>query len=288
MLRIILALALAVLAACPLAAETVDLGGRQYRADLPPHPQGAPILVALHGGGGNPAQFARNSGLSRVANAAGYAVIYPAGSGRSRLLTWNGGYCCGFAQRAGIDDVAFLDAVIADAARRYGLDAARVYMTGMSNGAIMTETYAALRPGAVRAIAAVSGTLDLSRFRPAGPVPLLAIHGTADPMVPYAGGIGKSSLTQTDFTPVADVVAAFVRANGPGLVKTTRVIDPAPGNLRSVETDWSRTGRPFVRLITVEGGGHVWQGGRRATGRDGANAGISANDEILRFFAAHP
>lgn len=282
-----LAMILAVLWASAAGAETVSLGDRSYRIDLPARAEGAPVILALHGGGGNPDQFARSSGLSRPANAAGYAVIYPAGSGRTRLLTWNGGYCCGYAARAGVDDIGFLDAVVADAARRFGLDADRLYLTGMSNGSLMAEAYAATRPDAVRAVAGVAGTLDLATFSVRGAVPLLHIHGTADDHVPYGGGKGPSGLTDTTFTPVDAVISAFTRANGPGLSRSERVIDPRPDGMRTIETTWSKDGRPLVRLLKVENGGHVWPGGRRAARQGGDTADFSANTEILRFFAAH-
>lgn len=266
-------------------AETVRLDGRSYRIDLPARPQGAPVIVALHGGGGGAEQFARASGLSRPANRQGYAVIYPEGTGR--LATWNGGYCCGMAQRRGVDDAAFLDAVIADAAARFGLDAARLYLTGMSNGSIMAETYAALRPGRVRAVAGVAGTMDTGRFAPVAPVPLLHIHGTADGMVPYAGGPGDSSLTRTDFASVASVEAAFLRPFPP-LALTERVIDPANDGMRVLErAHRDARGRVQVHLLTVEGGGHAWPGSRRAV-RQGGTRDIDATTEVLRFFAAHP
>ncbi|MGL4278956.1 MAG: hypothetical protein ACRCS0_01205, partial [Albidovulum sp.] len=85
----------------PAAAETVRLGERYYEIELPANPKGAPLILALHGGGGDPDQFAKASGLARAATRAGYAVVFPAGSGRKgdRLLTWNGGYCCGYAAR---------------------------------------------------------------------------------------------------------------------------------------------------------------------------------------------
>jgi polyhydroxybutyrate depolymerase len=277
------------LAAPPAFAESrdVDLGSRFYRADLPPAPTGAPILLVLHGGGGNPDQIARNSGMSVPANRAGYAVIYPAGTGR-RLLTWNGGYCCGQAARLGIDDIAFLDAVIADAARRFGLDSSRIYITGMSNGSLMAEAYAASRPDAVKAVAGVAGTLDPAAFPVRGAVPLLHIHGTEDAQVPFEGGKGSDGYTDTDFTSVADVIVAFRRANGGGLSESTRVIDPEDDGMRTVETTWSRGRVPIVRLLAIEGGGHVWPGGRRASRQGGDTKDISANSEILRFFAAHP
>lgn len=38
----------------PAAAETVRLGDRWYRIELPPDPEGAPLILALHGGGATP------------------------------------------------------------------------------------------------------------------------------------------------------------------------------------------------------------------------------------------
>jgi len=273
------------LAAAPAAADTVRLGDRSYRIDLPATPQGAPILLALHGGGGSADQFARSSGLSRPANGQGYAVIYPEGTGRA--ATWNGGYCCGAAQRSAVDDNAFLDAVIADATRRFGLNDRRLYLTGMSNGALMAETYAALRPARVRAVAGVSGTMDTARFRVKSPVPLLHIHGTADAMVPYAGGQGDSSLTRTDFASVASVEAAFL-APFPMLARTEHIIDSAADGMRVIERNYADgQGRVQVRIQTIEGGGHAWPGSRRAA-RQGGTQDINATTEVLRFFALHP
>ena len=273
------------LTAAPVVAETIALGDRSYRIDLPKQPQAAPILIALHGGGGSPDQFARASNLSAAANRLGYAVLYPQGTGRA--ATWNGGYCCGAAARAGVDDMDFLDAVITDATNRFGLNYGRLYLTGMSNGAILAETYAARHPSRVRAVAGVAGTMDAAHIRVAGPVPLLHIHGTADPMVPYAGGRGDSSLTRTPFASVAAVEAAFL-APYPMLARTERNIDPVNDGYRVTERNYTDAfGRPMIRILTVEGGGHAWPGSRRAN-RQGQTRDISATTEVLRFFAAHP
>lgn len=278
-------LALLVLLALPAGAETIRLADRSYRIDLPARPQDAPLILALHGGGGSADQFARSSGLSRPANRLGYAVIYPQGTGR--VATWNGGYCCGVAQRRGVDDIAFLDAIIRDATARYGLDPARVYLTGMSNGAIMAETYAVTRPAQVRAVAGVAGTMDTARLRPAVPIPLLHIHGTHDSMVPYPGGRGDHSLTRTDFASVPSVEAAFLRPHPP-LILSERIIDPAADGTRVMERNHrDSAGRVQVRLQTVEGGGHAWPGSRRAV-RQGGTLDIDATHEVLRFFAEHP
>lgn len=276
---------LLMLFALPAAAETVRLGDRLYRIDLPPRADGAAVIVALHGGGGSADQFARNTGLSVPANRHGYAVIYPEGSGRA--ATWNGLYCCGAAKRSGADDIAFLGRVIDDAIARFGLRPGPVYLTGMSNGAIMAQTYAARHPARVRAVAGVAGTMDTRRVAPTGRVPLLHIHGTADSMVPYEGGEGASSLTRTDFASVASVEAAFLAPFGP-LAMRERVIDRVPDGMHVIARDHvDQSGVTQIRILSVKGGGHAWPGSRRAA-RQGGTGDISANAEILRFFAEHP
>jgi polyhydroxybutyrate depolymerase len=276
-----------------LRAETREVtlpDGRFYRIDLPDAPEGAPLILALHGGGGNPDQFAESSGLAKAAVAKGYAVAFPAGSGRrgDRLLTWNAGYCCAYAQRRGIDEMAFLRAVLADARARFGLDPGRVYITGMSNGSMLAEAFAAQHPDLITAVAGVAGTMDVARFPVQGRVPLLVIHGTADLMVPYAGGEGRRNATGTDNASVAEVVAAFLAPWDGGLTVTERVIDQANDGTSVRITDHVRRGSPILRLITVDGGAHHWPGGRKARLTQGKTAEIEANTEILRFFALHP
>lgn len=272
------------------SAETVRLGDRWYRIDLPANPKGAPLILALHGGGGNPDQFAAASGFARAATRAGFAVALPAGTGRrdDRLLTWNGGYCCGSAQRRGVDDVAFLKQVIKDASERFGVDGSGVYLTGMSNGSIMSETFAAQNPDLVRAVAGVAGTMDTSRVRVQGKVPALIIHGTADTMVPYAGRQGDTSLTRTNFASVESVVKAFLAPWRGVLSETSRSIDRKDDGTAVLVTDYQARGRVVLRLMTVEGGAHHWPGGRKARQSGGKTQEIDANAEILKFFALHP
>jgi polyhydroxybutyrate depolymerase len=279
-----------ILAVVPAAAETVRLGDRTYQIDLPANPSGAPLILALHGGGGDPDQFASASGLGAKATRAGYAVIFPAGTGRrgDRLLTWNGGYCCGGAARSGVDDLGFLAEVIKDAQDRFGVGGGRVYITGMSNGSIMAETFAARNPGLVRAVAGVAGTMDTGRTRVQGQVPALIIHGTADSMVPYEGGNGDTSLTRTNFASVASVVQAFLAPWGGGLTEVQRKIDRRDDGTSVTVTDYQKGRAVVLRLMTVEGGAHHWPGGRKARLSEGKTEEIDANTEILRFFALHP
>lgn len=276
------------LATGPAVAEQqlVTLSGRSYLIDLAAKPSGA-MIVALHAAASSPADFRQTSGLSTRALAKGYAVIYPKGTGDQQHLSWNGFYCCGSAQVDRVDDVRFLDKVIADAVARFGLNAGRVYMTGMSNGSVMAETYAARRADRVKAVAGVAGTIDLART-PAAPVPLLHIHGRDDKMVPYGaeGAAYGTKHVRTTFTPVDVQIAAFKAAFGPLSLKS-RAIDRANDGTSVVEDNYiDANGRTMIRLMTINGGQHVWpEPGRRGAGN---TQDISATDEILRFFAEHP
>lgn len=260
--------------------------GRSYLVDLPATPRGAALIVALHGGGGSAAGFARNIRLSTPATAAGYAVIYPDGTGNWGRHSFNAGYCCGQAARSGVDDIAFLDAAIADAKTRFDLDPGPVALAGLSNGAMLAEAYAAVRPRAVRAVMAVSGTLDLARFPPQGPVPVLIVHGKADQNVPIEGGLGARSYNRIGFTPVKDVIAAFLSLWGPGVTRQDG------GAARSVqgypvrETTWSRAGHPVLRLVAIEGGNHGWPGSNSARRKRRGPSDLSANQALLDFLAA--
>lgn len=286
-----LALAVAALLLAMTTGARAQLGdvrmsdGRSYQIALPDGVARPQVIIGLHGGGGNPLQFERNAGLLQPGLANGYAVIFPAGTSRAGpLLTWNGGYCCGPAAARGVDDIAFLDRVIADAAARFGTDPDGVFITGMSNGALMALSYAAARPDRVLAVASVAGTSDLGRYPVRRAVPLLHIHGTADEAVPYLGGRADKGLTDTDFTRVDALIAAFVAAQpGPLHLRVTRQDGTRPVERR----DWvGADGRSLVRLLTIEGGAHVWPGGRRAT-RAGLGEGVDATREILAFFALY-
>jgi polyhydroxybutyrate depolymerase len=283
-------LIIALFLALPALGETVRLGDRYYEILLPAKPRGARLILALHGGGGSPSQFASASGFGAAALAQGYAVIFPAGSGRGgdRLLTWNGGYCCGYAARSGVDDIGFLSDVVRDAAMRFGVEGSAVYLTGMSNGSILSETFAARNPDLVRAVAGVAGSMDTRRTKVTGKVPALIIHGTADTMVPYKGGQGENSLTRNDFASVPSVVSAFLGPWGGGLTETMRRIDRKDDGTSVRVTDYLKDGQVVLRLMTVVGGAHHWPGGRKARLTEGKTQEIDANTEILRFFSANP
>lgn len=268
------------------AAQEVKLAdGRSYLIDLPRGVQNPPVILVLHGGGGSGSHMVKVSGMTPAATKAGFAVIYPNGSGRTKFLTWNAGHCCAYASRSRVDDIGFMERVIDDAASRFGVDRRNAFVTGMSNGGMMSETLAAKRPDLIRAVASVAGPLDLPRTRPSG-LPLMHIHGTADDVVPYAGGRGQRTVTKNvSFPPVEEVIAAAVKAQGMRLQSSQQVIDPVRRDgTRVVKTTYSAGGVPRVVFFKVEEGGHSWPGG---PGRKGVSRDINATAEIVAFFRQH-
>ena len=123
---------------------------RSYLVHVPPQydpKKPTPVVLVFHGGGSNAEQMVRFCGLNEKADQEGFIAVYPQGTGRfKRLLTWNGGNCCGYAQSNKVDDLAFTRALLDDLAKVANVDAKRIYATGMSNGAIMCYPMAVFLP----------------------------------------------------------------------------------------------------------------------------------------------
>lgn len=251
-----------------------------------------PLVLALHGGFGNGGVMERLSGFSELADRAGFIVAYPNGSSRfERVLAWNAGRCCGEAQRRNSDDTGFLVALIDHLVATRGVDPRRVYVTGMSNGAMMAHRLAAERPDKVAALAAVAGGLETEPSVLRGAVPLLQINGTADDHVPYRGGGGSRSLAGVAFAPVAATIAAWVKVNHATPVAHSEALpDIVDDGTRVVRHVYAATqpGAAAVVLYEIVGGGHTWPGrvrGERLFGT--VSQDISATEVIWQFFANH-
>jgi polyhydroxybutyrate depolymerase len=267
---------------------TLDVGGRRrdyvlhVPAGLPEGPR--PLVLELHGGGGTAANIERLTSLQAETDARGWLVARPDGVDRQ----WNDGRP---EVRAGIDDVAFLSAVIDDVATRTVLDPARVYATGISNGALMSGRLACELADRIAAVGQVAGTQGVelaATCRPSRPVSVLVISGTADPLVPYAGGpigpvLGIDGARGTVLGAEA-YVAAWVGRDRAGQPATAGL---APDTTVSRYRGASGSEVLFYR---VDGAGHTWPGGRQylpAALVGSTTRTFSASGVIVDFFAAH-
>jgi polyhydroxybutyrate depolymerase len=248
-----------------LSVHTISVGGhdRSYRLYKPKElPESAALVIALHGGFGTGDYAERNYGWDQLADSQKFVVAYP--NGLNRAWNVNGAGCCGKPAKAGIDDVGFITAAVADIEHNVGINASHVYATGMSNGGMMDYTLAC-DTTLFAAIGPVSGT-QLDPCRSPHPVSVMHIHGTADPLIPYGGGPGHG----------------FVHIDGPPIQSTNafwRNVDhcATPVVTTSGPVTTSTAGCPDNRsvvLITIDGGEHHWPD--------------FATEKLWQFFAAHP
>ena len=158
-----------------------------------------PLLMVLHGGGGNANFMERHlPNLKTFANEYGFVVAFVNGNAGNRPLTqnmrtWNaGGGCCGIAARQKKDDIPYLNHVVENISRIYPINPKGVFLLGHSNGAMMSYRYAC-ETGRVAGIIPISGPLLLNECANGNGLKVLHLHGVADDIVPIAGGKKKFS-----------------------------------------------------------------------------------------------
>lgn len=246
-----------------------------------------PLVMVLHGGAANADYAIRMAEMNPLADQHGFMIVYPNGTGvyQHAVLTWNAGRCCGWAHQHGIDDVGFLNALLTKLEAEYAVDASRVYVTGISNGAMMAYRLACELPDRIAAIAPVAGSLNYDGELPKQPVSVLHFHGTADQHAPYEGGLGSKTLYPREDRPVRESIQMWVRSNHcletPQVTKTGTVTREVYGG--------GRDGSEVI-LVTLEGEGHTWPGGQpgiRNGNMDSPTQAIRATDLIWDFFSRH-
>jgi polyhydroxybutyrate depolymerase len=231
-----------------------------------------PLVFNLHGYGSNAIQQEFYSQMDASADAHGYIVAYPNGLANY----WN-------AFGSGADDIKFISRLIDTLAARYRVNLNRVYSCGMSNGGYMSYTLACSLSDRIAAIASVTGTMSLytaANCSPSHPMPVLHIHGTADPTVPYATGAANSiGVEQT---------LAYWRQQDrcTNLSDTTALPDTNTTDGSTVQRIYySQCDSSRILFYKVFNGGHTWPSGAVNLGGVGAtNRDISATDEIWKFF----
>jgi len=224
-----------------------------------------PLVFLLHGHGSTPTALLHDGDwIPRVIEDR-FVLAVPEGVSQS----WNAGGCCRLATTLAVQDVAWLDAVVADLSARPTVDPARVFMVGMSNGGMMTYRYLCRHAERIAAAVSVEGT-NMSGCTPDRAIPLFHIAGTADRVVPYDGGRSTAGvvLASGPFPKVEPSMAALAAAAGcapePGVVDERGVVTRTWSGCRRGAT---------IRLDTIAGLQHAWPQG----------APYDATDEVLAF-----
>ena len=279
-----------------------EAGAIQYKLFLPAGREtaGLPLIVMLHGCTQSPDDFARGTRMNALAQAHGYAVMYPAQSRKQNATKcWN--WFREGDQRRGRGEPALLAALTRQVVGAHGLDARRVYVAGLSAGGAMAAVLGSTYPDVYAAIGvhsglpfgvahdaasafaamhrtAANGAAPATPARSA-PVPAIVFHGDRDTTVDPCNG--------------AAVIDQFAGAQGDSA--------PAPAQTlgTTIERGTTPAGRSYTRTLftaadakvvaeqwLIHGAGHAWSGGDRG-GSYTDPSGPDASAQMIRFFAGY-
>jgi len=256
---------------------------RSYIAHVPDDaaigaPLPLPVLVVLHGAGGNALKAEAATDLSDYARQHDFIVVYPNGTQAADIegqLAWNAGGCCGAPKRTQVDDVGFIQAVLDDVQRSYAVDTSRIYLAGFSNGGMMSYRLSCELGDRIAGIAVVSGAYNVASCESDATTDVLIVHGTGDMTVPYAGGPSNERTAarfgQWTNKSVADAAKVWIARDD---------CDDSPDSetqgvtTRAVYEDCADDST--LEVISIKNGQHVWP--------LGSNGGYDASAGIVEYF----
>ena len=246
-----------------------------------------PLVLVLHGGGGNAANAEKMTGFTDKARKEGFIVVYPEGTGRfnGMLLTWNAGHCCGFAMNNQVDDVGFIAALLDRLIKDYPVDSNRVYVTGISNGGMMTHRLGVELSSRFAAIAPVAATIFGDEKKSAHPVSAIMLNGLLDESVPPQGGSPGGRFPDawdgTPTKPAMEQAAFWAETNGCAAIPVTSDL---PSYLL---TQYRCPANRAVEIYLIKDNGHAWPGGQKGRPRgDTPSSSVNGTDLIWEFFSS--
>jgi polyhydroxybutyrate depolymerase len=228
---------------------------RSYLIQAAPNVARPPLVVLLHGGTQTAEQVWRQTSLPTIARQDGFIVVAPQGVGKH----WNDGRGSTLDPRgpSSADDVGFLRALIREVIARDHADADAVFMVGASNGGFMTMRFACEAADLLHAGASALANLprdDAAACKPAKPLPWLAINGTDDPLIPFAGQAEASAKLPALLSADASFAFWADQARCAATITTRR-----EATIERRERAACAGGARSVQIV-MHGGGHVWPG----------------------------
>jgi len=241
-----------------------------------------PLVITLHTSMSWDRSAMAISQWNRVADENGFIVVYPEGTGFGPK-SWE---MAGSETPSHMPDVIFISELIDKLEASYNIDQTRIYANGMSNGGGMAFVLSCTLSDRIAAVGMVSAGLDpgWSWCTDHRPVPVIAFHGTADPVCLYNGGYSK--LAGGSFPSVPGFISTWSRRNQCGPNPMESAVTPDVTRLQYTDC----ADNAGVVLYTVKGEGHQWPGGKRVRaewmlGR--YSRSIDATRQMWAFFRQH-
>lgn len=228
--------------------ERVDISTRHYHLALPINfvaEKAYKLLLVFHGSGGDGVGMSHMAKFEQLTNE--YLVVYA----KSKEVEWNEGCNCNIAHRLGADDLSYVQEIIADVKKRYVLLDGEIYGAGFSQGALFSQNLLCNKSDIFKALAAVGAPMSkpLSEScQISTPTNYLAIHGTADSVLPYQG-LDHSNWALISSPKSIELIARLNQINSP--VEISSLSDKVTLTLYQNENVKNQ-------LVTIEGGGHSW------------------------------
>jgi polyhydroxybutyrate depolymerase len=247
------------------AERTLQVGGVERRfllttPDAPPD-EPLPLVLDIHGLAEGAEIHAGMTKFSALAQQEGFIVAFPHGTGSP--VRWD--------TTPDVDanvDLAYMGAVLDAVGEQACVDESRVYATGLSMGAMMSSTLGCTMADRIVAIGPVAGVEDPEGCDPSRPVPVLAMHGTADPILLFNGGVGEALGQALSGQSGPATTLPPGDPDGPGYPANARAwaerngCEPEPDEEAVSATVTRRVYRcpedAAVEFVVVEGGGHSW------------------------------
>jgi len=258
-----------------------------------------PLIIDLHGYSETAAIQASFSALGSYGSTHGFITVTP--QVNKAVQYWD--------ITPGSADQKFLGDLITHLTQTLCVDKHRVFVAGYSNGAFMASALACTYANRIAAVATVAGIQAPPGCHPARPVPVVAFHGTADPFVPYQGGIGPAAKSLPAPNGVGTLGSHPGSKGVKGISASTLPIpieearwaarngcskSPKTSNVASGVTliAYSCPGHATVELYRESGDGHIWAGSQAMVAIESVvgktTFAISADQLMWTFFVSHP
>lgn len=248
--------------------KTIMINGikRSYYVFLPPNynpKKSYPVLFVFHGGLRNALNILDITSFRSYQKEYDFILIAPNGLGwfnNETFLTWDAGNCGGYAHYLHADEPLFIRSILKEVSDSYNIDERRLYLTGMSNGAMLCYKLVRTLPGVFAGIAPVAGAMNRNNPPPYKPIPVIIFHGTADMRILYNGGTPRDFWEEKRRVdkPVSYALNFWIKNNKCSLkpiqIKKENVVITKYTNCEN---------NANITLYTIIGGKHAWPGGKR-------------------------